>query len=467
MRGRLRWRAGPCAARLWGCRTGMVCSCWNFAGALAAAANSGCWCWARAEGETDVPRLACAPGRASCFFMKTRFHTKALVALSIEYLRFMTASFLHLRASFGGLAKMLPELFPDQQLEPNDCQRVLEQGWFLFETLNRLDSAACIGKSVDIRLASLDATLRGLEPSLSLLLNSQAVAHVCGACANPVLAGDGGMKLTTMLCIDSLQLRIPLGCSQRPCRGSLYCKQHQLSNPPAAPEIHSHRITTQRGLQFRYAGGADYVGVDDVDQRRLRQYDSCNLLTVLGDEVDAAAASSAESGQGGDHGAAPAVLRMHASDMAATDACRCAKDDQKRVAVRKYAGVFVVLLPCGHVVFLRHMVGSESLPQVAYCFAKARELLPSKTFLCYDNACALARYCRNKKRPDSGPLRAAFDACVFFLPCSHVKNHTACLDPESSYYLPEILKEKHEVLTGVNTEVQEQVPCGRSRLQSI
>jgi len=241
-------------------------------------------------------------------------------------------------------------------------------------------------------------------------------------------------------------------------------RQPLLQAPPAAEptrdagDYNCHRITTQGNLQFRYKGDTEFVAVEEVDQRRLRQYDSRNLLTALDDEADAAAGSGSESGQGGARDASPAVLRMHASDTA-IDACRCAKDDRKRVAVRKYAGVFVVSLPCGHIVFLHHMVGSESLPQVAYSFAKARELLPNKTFLCYDNACALARYCRNKKRPDSGPLRAAFAPCVFFLPCSHVKNHTACLNPGSSYYLPEVLKEKHEVLTDVNTEVQEQVPC--------
>ncbi|CAE7835958.1 unnamed protein product [Symbiodinium sp. CCMP2592] len=396
----------------------------------------GCWCCGRAEGDTDVPRLACAPSHASWFFMKTRFHANALVALSVDYLRFMTASspvkhpwasFLHLRASFRGLAKMLPELFPEQHLEPNDCHRVLEHGWFLFETLNRLDTTACIGKTrtIDIRLASLDTTLCSLEPSLSLLLSSQAVAHVCSACANPVLAGDGGMKLTTRLCnerssatlqADFLQLTIPLGCSQRPCRGSLFCKRHQLLNPPVMPEINCHRITTQGNLQFRYKGDTEFVAVEEVDQRRLRQYDSRNLLTALDDEADAAAGSGSESGQGGARDASPAVLRMHASDTA-IDACRCAKDDRKRVAVRKYAGVFVVSLPCGHIVFLHHMVGSESLPQVPYSFAKARELA-EQDFL-------VLRQC-----PRSGSL------------------------------LPEqetVLKEKHEVLTDVNTEVQEQV----------
>eukprot|EP00439_Symbiodinium_sp_Y106_P038756 s418_g4.t1 len=99
---------------------------------------------------------------------------------------------------------------------------------------------------------------------------------------------------------------------------------------------------------------AEHAAAVHVDRRRLRQYDSCNVLTSADEE----------------------------SDLGTADACRCTKDDHKRVAVRKYAGVFVVLLPSEHVVFLHHIVGSESLPQVACSFAKARDLLlPSKSYM--------------------------------------------------------------------------------------
>ena len=109
---------------------------------------------------------------------------------------------------------------------------------------------------------------------------------------------------------------------------------------------------------------------------------------------------------------------MDDSDYEAVKACNCLKDERKRLAVRRYAGVFVVVLPCGHIVTVHHLVGAESLPQVAYCFAQALNITAGKRFICYDNACALARFCRN-------PVRAAqmqiFRDRVFVLPESHLR----------------------------------------------
>ena len=148
---------------------------------------------------------------------------------------------------------------------------------------------------------------------------------------------------------------------------------------------------------------------------------------------------------------------MDATDYDAVYACNCAKDDRKRVAVRRYAGVFVTVLPCGLIVTVHHLFGSESLPQVALCFAEALSIFPRKTFICYDNACALARFCRNPVRADLTEGARALRDCVFFLPDSHIRGHTACLDATSTYYLPEVRKASHDILRGVNSEAQEHV----------
>ena len=142
----------------------------------------------------------------------------------------------------------------------------------------------------------------------------------------------------------------------------------------------------------------------------------------------------------------------------AASGCRCAKDERKRLAVRKYAGVFVLVLPCGHVVHVSHLVGSESLPQVAMAFAEGLRLLPTKSFLLYDFACELARFLRNPVRARATEMHARLAACTFVIPDSHLRNHTACLDPSNdTYYLPEVRKAAHPSLAGVNCEAQEQV----------
>ena len=139
-------------------------------------------------------------------------------------------------------------------------------------------------------------------------------------------------------------------------------------------------------------------------------------------------------------------------------ACNCAKDERKRLAVRRYAGVFVTVLPCGHIVTVQHLLGSESLPQVAFSFSRALDALPDKTVLCYDNACALARFCRNPSiRANISPATRRLRDCTFILPESHARGHTACLDPTSTYYLPEVRKRNHPALAGVNCEAQEHV----------
>ena len=52
---------------------------------------------------------------------------------------------------------------------------------------------------------------------------------------------------------------------------------------------------------------------------------------------------------------------MDATDYEFIQTCNCIKDERKRLAVRRYAGVFVIVLPCGHIVHVHHLVGSESL----------------------------------------------------------------------------------------------------------
>lgn len=66
-------------------------------------------------------------------------------------------------------------------------------------------------------------------------------------------------------------------------------------------------------------------------------------------------------------------------------ACNCAKDQRKRLAVRRYAGVFVTVLPCGCIVTAQRLLGAESLPQVAFSFSRALDALPHKTLVSAQN----------------------------------------------------------------------------------
>ena len=305
------------------------------------------------------------------------------------------------------------------------------------------------------------------------------------------------MKLTSSLCNERtsstctssvLGISTHVGCTRRPQWGSLFCKHHQLPDPPRMPEIREHKVI-QGQVHFRYAGSDAFLPLSEVDAARVRQYDSRLALLDYATR-DPARFGAQRMPLDEDVGnlfvlfclvprivlhththtsvlifqsyafnrpfvlQCQVMLGMHATDYDAIQTCNCLKDERKRLAVRRYAGVFVVVLPCGHIVVVRHLVGAEGLPQVAVAFADALNATQGKKFLCYDNACALARFCRN-------PIRAAhmecFQHCRFVLPESHARGHTACLDPTHTHYLPEVRKAAHPELTGVNTEAQEHV----------
>ena len=240
-------------------------------------------CW---ETE-DSPRLVCDPTHSSWFVFRMRLREESFAALHADYLRFMTAAFLHLRASFSGIALTAASMFLTGVLGANDCNRALIHGWFLHSLASSLWTEARCGMRIDVRLDKLDTTLTHFEPSLHDLLHDLASTHACARCANSVLTGDGGMKLTTAICNErtsqekhdeTLGVRVLTGCTNRPQRGSLFCKKHYL--PPSAtpaPEIRDHKL--QHGqLQFRYVGHDDWVDVPSVPLKRLQQYDSRLLL---------------------------------------------------------------------------------------------------------------------------------------------------------------------------------------------
>ena len=207
--------------------------------------------------------IACHPTACSWFFFRERLHADSFVALHTEYLRFMSTAFLFLRASFSGLVKTVQAMFPGPDLTHHDCQRCVEHGWFLYNTLQHTWAASRVGTVFDVRLDALDRTLAQHEPWLHDLLHRHASSHTCVHCSNPVLAGDGGMKLTTSLCNErtsasftdsQLGLRVTLGCTKRPQAKSVFCRGHQLPpSPQLPPEIRDHKRISGH-IHFRYVG---------------------------------------------------------------------------------------------------------------------------------------------------------------------------------------------------------------------
>ncbi|CAE7844416.1 unnamed protein product [Symbiodinium necroappetens] len=312
-------------------------------------------------GDLAVPLLAAAPETSSWFLFRVRLRENGLAALSRTFLQYVTASLLHLRGSFSGIAKVLQDLFPHSTLDSQEVRRALEHAWLIHETLS-LTYPTFFGRPCDIRVDRADAFLAEAESELVRLLGVQATAHSCQGCSNGVLTGDGGMKLTTALCNErtssyhansQLQLKVLAGCSRRPVNGSLFCKAHQVPACLAGigPEVQAHR-KQQGSVLFRLSGHEDYKPACEIPTARLRQYDSRGVLADYG-ELSTQWSSAEEETDLVDS----VTLQLEPSD--AASGCRCAKDERKRLAIRKYAGVFVLVLPCGHVVHV-----SRSAPRV-------------------------------------------------------------------------------------------------------
>ena len=147
----------------------------------------------------------------------------------------------------------------------------------LHETL-ALTYSALQGRPCDFRVDHIDALLVQMEPYLTAALDDQARRHACSRCSSPVLTGDGGMKKTTALCNErtscfhyspDLRLRVLTGCTERPLRGSLYCRSHQA---PAAlgPEVHTHCVEAGQ-MEFKLAGSRDFQSATGIPAGRLRQ----------------------------------------------------------------------------------------------------------------------------------------------------------------------------------------------------
>lgn len=77
-------------------------------------------------------------------------------------------------------------------------------------------------------------------------------------------------------------------------------------------------------------------------------------------------------------------------------------------------------------------------------------------FAIYDNACALARFARHPGRRDRTEAAKSLASLTYVLDSFHRANHTACLDEEHPFFLPEVQRERHPELNGVNSQTAEQ-----------
>ena len=135
----------------------------------------------------------------------------------------------------------------------------------------------------------------------------------------------------------------------------------------------------------------------------------------------------------------------------------CAIDKVASVAKRRYGGLMVMTLPCGRVAALMPVIGGESLTQVYALLAQSISGSKRKLqYVFYDNACALARFSRHSTRCDRTVASKQMAQLIYVLDGLHIHNHTACLDPDNSLYMPEVKRDEYNELEHANSQTCEQ-----------
>ena len=131
---------------------------------------------------------------------------------------------------------------------------------------------------------------------------------------------------------------------------------------------------------------------------------------------------------------------------------QCNTSKEKIVRRKKTAGVNLVLFPCGIILSVDELYGSESLSQVLlpiYALMKNEGLREDVKVLIHDNACKFAAFVQ--KRRDETTLMSHLSTLDMRVDRHHFKNHVGAKCRRN--HNPDTC----ELLDGVNTSCMEQV----------
>ena len=430
-------------------------------------------------------RCACVASPADAAFFQIvacpRKNSKAFIEVRTLWL--LRAALLRCKAPFGGFVEMLADLHGAVADREHDSLR-FEHHWLMFETLVLLfdneDTAlwrSDIWWPLDTRHEPSifqQLLLQDVLPPLRALLRKlHFQEHVCDTCRSPVVTFDAKYGLTCRLCnhreggvvrFESIQCNVMFGCQNPPMQSSLYCAQHDIglqASGADGPQILRHRDDNGTRV-YKIEGQSAWQPRAALPARAVARYEA--LLAERterrkkrrGHAQDRASSTQAvadpEDGEAEFFDTDEPAMRLQPTE---PNPCGINKADvQPR---RKYGGLLISTLPCGRVCGATPLAHAESLTQVYALMSSLHELSPDRLrFVFYDNACALARYARHPGRAQRTQAAVALSQLTYVLDSFHVANHSACLDPNSSYHLPEVLRGQHPQLSGVNSQTAEQ-----------
>lgn len=130
----------------------------------------------------------------------------------------------------------------------------------------------------------------------------------------------------------------------------------------------------------------------------------------------------------------------------------CNTSKEKKMVKSKIAGVNILVFPCGHILGVQELFGSESLTQVLlplYELMKMPGMIDDVKVFIHDNACRFGAFMRNRK--SKSPLMEKLAGMDMRVDRHHFRNHVgkecrSLHDPDKCAFLD-----------GVNTSRMEQV----------
>ena len=408
-----------------------------------------------------------------------RSNSKAFI--EVRSLWLLRAALLRCKAPFSGFVEMLADLHRATSDREHDSLR-FEHAWLIFETLCLLwdDATAApliptISWPLDTRqeAQAFRQLLRGTVLPLlrSVLRRLHFEEHCCDLCRPKVVTFDAKYGLTCQLCnhreggvvrFDSIACSVMFGCQNPPKQDGLYCLEHDLGHLRPAAEL-------PRVLRHRDVEGQRSYKVEGRSTWQLRSAVPAPAIAAY--EAQLAERTERRKKRRGHEPAASVPMPPPDDDAEKqfwdTDepAMRpqpdelnpCGIDKADTQPRRKYGGLLVSTLPCGRICGATPLAHAESLTQVYALLSTLQSTAPERLqYILYDNACALARYARHPMRATRTPAAIQLAGLTYVLDSFHVANHTACLDPTSAHYLPEVSRERHAALQGVNSQTAEQ-----------
>ena len=408
-----------------------------------------------------------------------RRNSKAFIEMRVLWL--LRASLLRNKGTFSGFVTMLADMHAAAADRSHDCLR-FEHHWLLWEVLCLLwENSADFVQSVFWPLDSThDASdfrscLTEVFPVLQQYFQeTHFLQHSCRLCEARVVTFDAKYGLACHLCnhrdgggihFPNIEATVLFGCQEPPQQGCLYCRTHNAAPPSPvgpAPRVLRHRDVG--GVRtYKIEGASSWRAAADVPAASVREY-----------EIHLAAAAERRKRRRGQVPPPPPPVIAEGADaddaeahfydtMEAAlqqqpdEANPCGIDKCTSVPQRRYGGLLVATLPCGRVCAQMPLANAESLTQVYALLSmlSCHDQHPLR-YVMYDNACALARYARHPCRAGRTLTSQAMAAFTYVLDGFHRHNHTACLDPGHAMFLPEVRRESHPELQGVNSQTAEQ-----------